>query len=221
MSQTHATHGSDQSGSRRKLFALALGGLFIGLFVTWAVIRLASGNIQIDPPKYHGVVINSTEPLDDFTLTASTGEQVRLSDFRDRIVLLYYGYTYCPDICPATLAALGEAMERLDPGEREQVQVLMITVDPERDTPELLSEYLAHFDPSFLGLTGTAGEIATAAESVGIYYQKREGTVNTGYLVDHTATVVALDKDGRIRLTYAFNTPGKDIAADLRQLLKE
>jgi protein SCO1/2 len=167
------------------------------------------------------VVINSTEPLDDFTLTASTGEEVRLSDFRDRITLLYYGYTYCPDICPATLAALSDAMERLDPGEREQVQVLMISVDPERDTPELLSKYLAHFDPSFLGLTGTVSEIATAAKSAGIYYQKREGTVDTGYLVDHTATVVALDKDGRIRLTYAFNTPGEEIAADLHQLLKE
>jgi protein SCO1/2 len=119
------------------------------------------------------------------------------------------------------MAELSKAMKELSPKDREKVQVLMITVDPDRDTPEALGQYLSHFDPSFLGLTGTDEEIATAAEPFGIYYRKRDGTAETGYLVDHTATVAAVDKDGTLRLIYSFNTPGEDIAADLKRLARE
>jgi protein SCO1/2 len=116
---------------------------------------------------------------------------------------------------------LAIAMEKLSQKDREQVQVLMVSVDPQRDTPEVLANYLAHFDPTFLGLTGTEEEIAAAAGSFGIFYQKHDGTVNTGYLVDHTASVAALNKEGALRVLYSFNTPGKDIAADLRRLVDE
>jgi len=112
-------------------------------------------------------------------------------------------------------------MEKLSQEERDQVQVLMVSVDPQRDTPEVLAEYLAHFDATFLGLTGTEEEIAAAAAVFGIFHQKQEGSVKTGYLVDHTASVVALNKEGALRVIYSFNTPGKEIAADLRRLVDE
>ena len=97
----------------------------------------------------------------------------------------------------------------------------MVSVDPERDTPQVLADYLGHFDPSFLGLTGTEKEISAAAEPFGIFYQKGPGTVESGYLVDHTATVSVLDKEGRLRLLFPFATPAEDIAADLRHMLRE
>jgi protein SCO1/2 len=213
--------GQSRQKEGLKLIGLALGGLLAGLFLGWLTISLLSGVFPFGSPEFHGTVVQSTEPVDDFTLTGSSGQRVRLHDFRDQVVLLYFGYTYCPDVCPATMAELSKAMKELNSKDREKVQVLMITVDPERDTPEVLGQYLSHFDPSFLGLTGTDEEIAAAAEAFGIYYRKRDGTAETGYMVDHTATVAAVDKDGSLRLIYSFNTPGEDIAADLKRLARE
>jgi protein SCO1/2 len=211
--------------SRRKFLLLALSGLILGLFLTWLAIRLATGQLQIGSPigapAFKGNVLQTPMLVPDFTLTAHSGEQVSLSDFRGRVVLIYFGYTYCPDVCPATLTALTLAMEELRPKEREQLQVLMVTVDPDRDTPQVLAGFLPHFDPSFIGLTGTADEIAAAAEPFGIFYQKRDGTVESGYLIDHTATVVGLDKRGYLRLLFPFNTPGEDIGSDMRRLIND
>ncbi len=201
------------------LLSLALGGLFIGLFVGWLTIQAFSN--RFGSPEFHGRVMQSLQPISDFTLTAHNGDPVQLQDFRDKIVLLYFGYTYCPDVCPATMAELSKAFDLLDPEEREQVQMLMVTVDPRRDTAEILGQYLGHFDPSFLGLTGSNEEIAAATMPFGIFYQKQEGTIESGYLVDHTASVSVLDKQGYLRLNYPFNTPGADIAADLSRLLEE
>lgn len=213
--------GRTHQKERLRLIVLALGGLLAGLLLGWLTISLLSGTFLFASPDFHGTVVQSPVPVNNFTLTGSSGQQVRLHDFRDKVVLLYFGYTYCPDVCPATMAELSKAMKELNSGDREKVQVLMVTVDPDRDTPEVLSQYLSHFDPSFLGLTGTDEEIAAAAEPFGIYYQKRDGTAETGYLVDHTATVAAVDKDGTLRLIYSFNTPGEDIAADLKRLARE
>ena len=101
----------------------------------------------------------------------------------------------------------------------EKVQVLMISIDPERDTPDKLEQYVAHFDPSFIGLTGTENQVAAVASQYGIFYEKHEGTAATGYLVDHTASVVVIDPEGFLRLIYPFGTPGKDIAEDLKHLI--
>jgi len=136
-------------------------------------------------------------------------------------VVLYFGYTYCPDVCPTTLSTLRQALAELEPEEKTQVQVLMVTVDPARDSAQVLADYLSHFDPSFLGLTGTEEEIAAATEAASIFYQKEPGSVESGYLVDHTATVSVLDKQGRLRLLYSFGTPAEDIASDLEHLLDD
>jgi protein SCO1/2 len=207
------------SGSKLMLLSLAIGELFIGLLLGWLTIQAFSD--RFSSPEFHGRVMQSPQPIGDFTLTAHDRDLVHLHDFQDKIVLLYFGYTYCPDVCPATMAELSKAFDMLDPNERDQVQMLMVTVDPERDSAEILEQYLGHFDPSFLGLTGSDEEIAAATAPFGIFYQKQEGTIESGYLVDHTASVSVLDKDGYLRLNYPFNTPGADIAADLSQLLEE
>jgi len=204
--------------NRRGLWAvLAAAVLFVGGVVVWSAIN---GRLPFGAPAFHGTVIQSPDVVADFTLTSSTGDQLSLSDLRGKVVLLYFGYTFCPDACPTTLNELKKVPPAL--GDRaDEVQVVMVTVDPQRDTPEVLREYLSYFDPSFLGLTGTEEEVLAAATPLGIYFSAHEGSAATGYLVDHTTSVLAIDKDGYLRLLYSFETPGEDIAADMRHLVRQ
>ena len=221
-SDLEASSTQDKStGNGRRLVLLAVGGALIGLLTGWLTIQFATGNWRIGPYEYRGLVLPTPEIANDFTLMAHHGEEVQLSDFREKIVVLYFGYTYCPDVCPTTLSALSLAMDELTPTEKGQIQVLMVSVDPERDSPEVLADYLAHFDATFLGLTGTEQAISEAAEAFGIFYQKGPGSVASGYLVDHTATVSVVDKAGHLRLLFPFGTPAEDIAADLKHLIDE
>jgi protein SCO1/2 len=175
--------------------------------------------VRFWPYRYHGFLLEPTKPVADFTLVGPHNQPVKLSDFRGKATVLYFGYTYCPDVCPTTLAELAQGLKRM--GRRaDRVQVVMVTVDPERDTPEALAQYMANFDPRFIGLSGTAEQIAAAATPLGIYYERHEGTAASGYLVDHTATVAVIDQDGYLRLVFPFGTPGEDIASDLSRLLK-
>lgn len=173
-----------------------------------------------DPPGFNGTELPEPGPAPALTLTDAAGRQISLDDFAGEVRLLYFGYTFCPDICPTTMADLAKVQQDVDDG-GDQVQVIMITVDPARDTPEVMAEYAASFHPDFIGLAGSPEEIATVAERWGVFYEAQEGTAATGYLVDHTARVFLVDKAGRYRLTYAFETPPEDIIADLKILLRE
>ncbi len=168
--------------------------LILGLLVGWLLISDGLG-----PYTYHGTVIQSPDRANNFTLIGRNGEPVSLGDFRGKAVLIYFGYTFCPDVCPATMVELAKANELLG-DEADQAQVIMISVDPARDTPEILHEYVTHFDPAFIGVTGNEDEVAAAATPFGIFYEKHEGTAATGYLIDHTASVVVVDPDGYLRL---------------------
>jgi protein SCO1/2 len=171
------------------------------------------------PYTFHGMVLQSPEPAANFTLTSHLGQPVSLSDFKGQLVLLYFGYTTCPDVCPTTLAELKQARQLL--GKRsDEVQVLMVTVDPERDTVPVLADYMTHFDPSFIGLTGTPEEIAEIATYYGVFYERKESESALGYLVDHTATVMVVDRDGYLRMIYPYGTKFEDITADLDYMLK-
>jgi protein SCO1/2 len=193
------------------LFILGLvGGLALVFFVILPMMR---------PYTFHGTVLQSPQPAPDFELTAANGKKVSLKNFKGDLVLLYFGYTFCPDVCPATLAELRGALDILGK-DAKNIQVIMISVDPERDTPEMLAEYVTHFHPSFLGVTGTPEQIAQVAALYGIYYESHEGTAATGYLVDHTATVMVIDQEGHLKLVFPFGTPAEDIAEDLAHLLK-
>ncbi|MBN1668397.1 MAG: SCO family protein [Anaerolineales bacterium] len=189
-------------------------GLIMGIALAfvWGLARL-------QPYTYHGTVLQTPIPAYDFKLQASQGQNLRLSDFKDQVVLLYFGYTFCPDVCPATLSELAAAREILGQA-ADQVQVIMISVDPERDTPQVLAEYVQYFDSSFIGLTGTPQQIQQVASQYGIFYQAQQGTAATGYLVDHTASVLVIDRQGQLRLILPFETEAPDIASDIEQLLK-
>ena len=196
-------------------------GVIVGI-VLIATIALP----RMRPYNFHGTVLQSPQAAPDFSLIAANGQKVQLSNFEGKLVLLYFGYTFCPDVCPTSLSKLADAMNILGK-QADDVQVIMISVDPERDTPDMLSEYASFFHPSFIGATGTPDEIAEVATLYGIYYQAHEGTEATGYLVDHTASVMVIDQDGHLKLVYPYTTPdqdvyisAEDIASDLAYLLK-
>jgi len=220
-SHSDATDLSAHSGARPRWqwWAIGVGAVAFGFFLGWALLQLVQQR-PFGPPNFHGTVIQSDTPTHNFTLTDQTGARVSLTDFRGKVVLLYFGYTYCPDVCPATLRDLARVKQALGSAGGD-LQVVMVSLDPARDTPAHLAEYLAYFDPSFVGLTGSENEIAAAATPLGIFYEKHAGTVATGYLIDHTASVLALDRGGRVRLVYPFNTPPAAIAADMRYLLRD
>jgi protein SCO1/2 len=199
----------------RKLPSWLLVVLVIGAIVLVTAVAF----VLLRPYEYHGLVLQSPKPAADFTLVAAGDKPINLSDYRGKLVVLYFGYTFCPDVCPTTLAEITKAVQKLGK-KAEDVQVIMVTVDPERDTPERLAEYMDFFNPSFVGLSGTPEQIAAAATPYGIYYQKHEGTAATGYLVDHTATTNMLDREGRVKLVWPYGTDGDAMAADLAHMLK-
>ena len=204
---------------------LSLGRwLFVGLLIAligFFGVRVILGQPLFGTPALHGFELDNQPPVPNFTLTAHTGDPFALYDMRDRVVLLYFGYTYCPDVCPVTLAVLQNACNDLPHSLQDDVQIIMVTVDPERDTPAVLSDYLAHFDDSFLGLTGTEDEIAAAGAPIGIFSEQVTIEGVDGYFIDHTATVAVVDKAGRLRTVYPFNMEWENIAADLKVLARE
>jgi protein SCO1/2 len=189
------------------------------LLTLLAILVAACGGGEIDPSQFKGTLMPSTVPAPDFVLHNAAGEEVSLSDYQGKIVLLYFGYTFCPDVCPASLSDLKIVQNKLDES-GEKMQVIMVTIDPDRDTPEKIAEYVEHFHPTFVGLSGTKEEIDAAGEGYGIYYEKHEGTAATGYLVDHTARIFVIEPDGTYRLSFGFGTPTDDIAHDLRLLMR-
>lgn len=191
--------------------------LLLAVLAILAVSACSSG--PADPSRFKGTLMPTAIPAPDFALVDAAGQEVQLSDYLGKIVLLYFGYSFCPDVCPTTLSDLKLVQNQLDES-GEKIQVIMVTVDPERDTPEKLAEYVAHFHPTFVGLSGTKEAIDAAAEGYGVYYEKHEGTPATGYLIDHTARVFVIEPDGNHRLSFGFGTTVKDMVADLRLLIR-
>ena len=169
--------------------------------------------------EFAGSVIESTQQLPDFTLEGIDGP-VSLSDFEGQYVFVYFGYTFCPDICPNTLGKISRAIADLDPEEAEQVTAILISVDPERDTPELLADYVGHFNPRFVGITGTKEEIDLTGEPYYLYYERHEGSAASGYLIDHSSRTFLVDKNGNARVAYPFDAKAEDITKDLEWLMR-
>lgn len=154
----------------------------------------------------------------EFTLQSVDGP-VALSDFRGRLVMLYFGYTLCPDICPTALAYLAQALEQLSEQERSAIQLLFVSVDPERDSLAHLKTYVGFFNSGFIGLTDSPERISQVAARYGAGYRKVESDSKLGYIVDHTADLYLIDREGRLQTRIAHGTAPAEIAATLRQWL--
>ena len=155
----------------------------------------------------------------EFELTSHHGQSVRLADFKGKVVVLFFGFMHCPDVCPTTLSELNVVMERLG-ADAKHVQVIFVTVDPERDTLENLSSYMGAFNPDFLGLSGTADEIATVTQEFKVIYQKVEGSMSDTYSVDHSAGTYVFDRDGQVRLFVPYGANPDELTSDILQLIE-
>ena len=154
-----------------------------------------------------------------FTLVDQNGRTVTEANLRGKPTLIYFGYTYCPDVCPTSLLLMETAIEKLGPDAARKVNLVFITVDPARDTPELLKGYVPNFGPTFIGLTGTPEQVAAAARAYRVYYQKVPGKDGAPYLMDHSSIVYLLDRNGRFVSHFTHEAKAEAIAAGLgRQL---
>ncbi len=169
-------------------------------------------------PEFKGADITGADFGRQLALTDHNGRPVTLETFRGKLVVLFFGYTHCPDVCPTTLSDMAQALKLLPPAVAGKVQVLFVSVDPERDTPETLKAYVPYFHPAFLGLYGTPEEVARAAREFRVVFRKHEEPGATGYLVDHSAGSYVLDGKGRLRLYLPFAHSPADIAHDLSTL---
>jgi protein SCO1/2 len=198
--------------SSRMLWIAGSALLVLALFV--------AGGWWLRVPELHGVLLQSPRQADDFTLTASTGQPMQLSDLRGKFVLLYFGYTFCPDVCPTTLNDLKQMAGALGEQKMEDIQVILVSVDPQRDTPERLALYTASFRPDFLGMTGELADIQRVASQFGIFFEAQPGSADTGYLVDHTSAITVIDPEGYVRMIFPYGTSGEDMAKDITYLMR-
>lgn len=184
------------------------------------VLLLALGACQQGKPDFRATDITAAEFGRDFALADHTGKPRALADFRGRVVVMFFGFTHCPDVCPTTLAELAAALKKLGT-DGEKVQVLLVTVDPERDTPQVLSQYVTAFNPRFLALRGTVEETSRVAKEFKIIYQKVAGAGPDSYTMDHSAGTFIFDRQGRLRLYVSYGRGAEVFAHDIALLLKQ
>ncbi|RPI91974.1 MAG: hypothetical protein EHM40_14275 [Chloroflexi bacterium] len=193
------------------------------LFFGAALIFLLAGGLLwngfMQSYEFHGSVLQVPKQEGSIVLRSAAGP-VQLSDHRGEIVLLYFGYTSCPDVCPTSLAKLKAAMSQLSPEETAQVQVIFVSVDPERDTPEKLEQYAHVFGSDFIGASGTRAEIDLITGSLGVIYKINEPDEDGNYTVDHSSFVYVIDRQGYLVMNWTHESQPDEISADLRYLLE-
>jgi len=201
------------SWTRALLLALAVG--------TVAGCQKSGGDEMMLSPTnspFKNTDVTGLDYAKGFTLTDHQGNPRSLGDFKGKAVIVFFGFTQCPDVCPTTLAEMAEARKLLG-DQADKLQVLFITVDPERDTPQLLANYVPAFDPSFIGLTGDQAAIEKVAKEFRVFYQKVPGKEKGSYSMDHTAGSYVFDPQGRIRLFVRHGQGPEVIAQDIKRLL--
>ena len=195
--------------------ALLLGiAILAGIGIVYVTMTYAR------PYTYQGSLIDPPAPAPDFELLDQNGQPYRLSDQEGKVVLVFFGYTHCPDVCPVTLTDFKRIKARLG-DQSQEVAFLFITADPERDTPEQLKRYLSNFDSDFVGLTQKRSLLEPVWSDYGVFQAKVETGDPDNYLVDHSARTYTIDKNGDLRLTYLFGTSSEVIAEDVVHLLDE
>lgn len=169
-------------------------------------------------PKFMAVDITGADYARDFDLADHNGQRRSLKDFAGKVVVMFFGYTQCPDVCPTSMAELAE-VKRLLGTQGERLQGLFVSLDPERDRPEMLKAYMGNFDPSFLALVPTPEALPGLAKEFKIYYKKVDGPTPTSYTMDHSAGSYVFDTQGKVRLYARYNSGARALAADISQLL--
>jgi protein SCO1/2 len=188
------------------------------LVTVFCTLLFAGCEPQVVRPQFKNLDITGIDYARDFALTDENGTPRTLLDFRGKVVLIFFGYTQCPDVCPTTMADFSTVMKRLGP-DAKRVQVLFVTIDPERDTPDVLKRYVPNFDPNFLGLYGTKEQTAAVAKEFKVFYQKVDGPTAESYSMDHTAGTYVFDGLGHPRLYLPNAATPDDVTHDLKILL--
>ncbi len=171
-------------------------------------------------PQFRAVDITGADYARDFQLTDHNGQPRSLKDFRGKAVVMFFGFTQCPDVCPSSMAELAEVKKLLGK-DGERFQGLFVTIDPERDTPAVLKAYMANFDPTFLALSTTPEQLVQLAKEYKIYYKKVDGKTPTSYTMDHSAGSYVYDTQGRLRLYNRYGMGAQALASDIALLLKQ
>jgi protein SCO1 len=192
--------------SRRRLLVAAAGAV-------------ALSACSDSPQAFKAIDITGADYATGFSLTDHNGQKRTLDDFKGKAVVIFFGFTQCPDVCPTSMTEMAEAKRLLGP-DGERFQGLFLSVDPERDTPEVMKQYVTNFDPSFLALYAPPGELEAVAKSFKVYYKKVEGKTPTSYTMDHSAGSYVYDPQGRIRLYHRYGSGAQSLADDLKRLLQ-
>jgi len=195
-------------------FASRRSFMGLGLAFGAALLAACSEKKQV----FNSIDISGGEMGKDFAISDHNGQVRRLADFAGKVVVVFFGYTQCPDVCPTTMAELVE-VKRLLGKDGDRLQPLFITVDPERDTPELLKAYMANFDSTFVALCPTPAQLAEVAASFKVYYKKVGDDKSTAYTMDHSAGSYVFDPKGRVRLFVRYGLGAQPLATDIAQLL--
>lgn len=196
---------------------LALAGVVV---VRTGVLEGVFGGGEAAPHEFASVLYEPAEPVPDFTLTGHDGEPFSLSDLGGDVVALYFGYTHCPDICPLTLNNFARAKALLPRELQDEFQVVMLTADPARDTPEVLASYVPFFDAAFIGVSGSQADVAAVLEDWRLYVEYGERDENGEYLVGHPAFTLLLDRDGNKVLKISHLLTVEQITADILAVLE-
>ena len=187
--------------------------------LTLVLIAVILAACDPDAPRFNNVDITGASYAREFRLTDANGKPRSLADFRGRVVVVFFGYTQCPDVCPTTLSDMAEVKKRLG-ADGDKLQVIFVTLDPDRDTRQVLAQYVPAFDPTFIALSGTRDETAAVAKDFKVFYQKVPGKTETSYTLDHTAGSYVFDREGKVRLFLRHAGAVDPIVEDLRKLLR-
>jgi protein SCO1/2 len=170
-------------------------------------------------PKFSSVDVTGASYAKDFEMTDHNGKVRRLADFKGKVVVMFFGYTQCPDVCPTSMAELAEVKKALG-ADGDKLQGIFVTVDPARDTPEVLKGYMENFDPTFLALYTTPEKLEALAKDFKVYYKRVNGQTPTSYTMDHSAGSYIYDTQGNLRLFTRYGSGAQALATDIKQLLK-
>ena len=198
---------------RNTLKKIAIGALWVGAAGIFSACSPKG-------PKFQGVDLTGAEYGRDLPLTDQFGEERSIKDFAGKVVVVFFGYTQCPDVCPTSMSELAEVKRSLG-ADGDKLQGIFVTVDPERDTPEMLKGYMASFDPSFIALRGTPEQLVAVAKDFKIYFKRVDGQTPTSYTMDHSAGSYVYDTRGRLRVYHRYGSGAAALAADLKILLAE